>query len=600
MNKQTLATLIAGTALVIAGVNGARPARTQSATTGTSFVVRNVRVFDGEKTIANTHVVVRDGKIEAIGGAVPSEFAAIDGTGRTVLPGLVDAHTHVFGDALVRALQFGVTTELDMFTDHSLARTLREEQSRPGGAAGRADLLSAGTLITAPGGHGTEYGLRIPTLESAQDAKAFVDARIAEGSDYIKIVYDSGGSYGLKIPTIDRATLQASVSAARAAKKLALVHIGSHDAANDAIAAGASGLIHLFADRAPEPDFAARVKASGAFVTPTLSVIQSTTGRSPGATLVEDKTILPYLTPAERAGLGASFPLRPGATRTTDHAVAAVKALLATGVPLLAGTDAPNPGTAHGVSMHRELELLVAAGLTPEQALRAATSTPARIFGLNDRGRIAPGLRADLLLVEGDPTSNIVDTRRIAGIWKAGTRVERSTAAEGSTAEKAVTDGRVSGFDDGAVGAAFGAGWQISTDSMMGGKSQAAMKVVSGGAAGTTHALEVSGEMAAGAPYPWAGAMFFPASTPMTPVDLSKFKEIVFCVRGDGGSLMVFATRLGRVPAVHPFAASSEWREVVVPLKSLGLDGSDVSGLLFSASDRPGPFRFAVDEVRFR
>ena len=115
------------------------------------------------------------------------------------------------------------------------------------------------------------------------------------------------------------------MSAARAAEKLALVHIGSHDAANDAIAAGASGLIHLFADRAPEPDFAARVQASGAFVTPTLSVIQSTTGRSPGATLVDDKTILPYLNPAERAGLGASFPLRPGATRTTAHAVAAVK-----------------------------------------------------------------------------------------------------------------------------------------------------------------------------------------------------------------------------------------------------------------------------------
>ena len=597
---KTLATLVVGTALVITGVVTARPVAPQKSATGTSFVIRNVRVFDGENTIANTNVVVRDGKIEAMGGDVPSGLTVVDGTGRTLLPGFIDAHTHVFGDALVRALQFGVTTELDMFTDHSFAKTMRAEQARPGGAVGRADMLSAGTLITAPGGHGTEYGMRIPTLEAAKDATAFVGARIAEGSDYIKIVYDNGGSYGLKIPTIDRATLQASVSAARSAGKLAVVHIGSHDAANDAIAAGASGLIHLFADRAPEPDFAARVKASGAFVTPTLSVIQSTTGQSPGAPLIEDKAIQPYVTPAERAGLGASFPTRPGATRTTEHSVATVKALVAAGVPLLAGTDAPNPGTAHGVSMHRELELLVAAGLTPEQALRAASSTPAQIFGLNDRGRLAPGLRADLLLVEGDPTSNIADTRRIAGIWKAGARVERSTADAGSTAEKAAADGRVSGFDDGAVSAAFGAGWQTSTDSMMGGKSKADMKVVSGGAAGTTHALEVSGEIAAGAPYPWAGAMFFPASTPMTPVDLSKFKEIVFWVRGDGGSLMVFATKLGRVPAVHPFATSSEWREVVVALKSLGLDGSDLSGLLFSASDRPGPFRFAVDEIRFR
>jgi hypothetical protein len=357
----------------------------------------------------------------------------------------------------------------------------------------------------------------------------------------------------------------------------------------------------LFADREPESDFAARVKAAGAFVTPTLSVIESTTGKSPGAALVDDKSLQPYLTPAERANLGASFPTRPGATRTTEHAVATVKALLAAGVPLLAGTDAPNAGTAHGVSMHGELERLVAASLTPEQALRAATATPAQIYGLSDRGRIAPGLRADLLLVEGDPTSNIADTRRIAGIWKAGAPVERSIAAAGSTTEKARTDdGRVSGFDEGAASAAFGAGWQISTDSMMGGKSKADMKVVSGGAAGTTHALEVSGEMAVGAPYPWAGAMFFPASTPMTPVDLSKFKEIVFWSRGDGGSLMVFAASLGRVPAVHPFPASSEWREVVVPLKSLGIDGSDLSGLLFSASDKPGTFRFTIDEVRFR
>ncbi len=79
------------------------------------------------------------------------------------------------------------------------------------------------------------------------------------------------------------------------------------------------------------------------------------------------------------------------------------------GVPLLAGTDAPNPGTTHGASLHRELELLVAAGLTPIEALTAATSTPARVFGLRDRGRIAPGLRADLLLVDGEPVDDITD-----------------------------------------------------------------------------------------------------------------------------------------------------------------------------------------------
>ncbi len=78
-----------------------------------------------------------------------------------------------------------------------------------------------------------------------------------------------------------------------------------------------------------------------------------------------------------------------------------------------------------GASIHRELELLVQAGLSPTAALRAATSVPARVFGLEDRGRIAPGLRADLLLVEGDPTVDILATRNIIAIWKHGEQFDR-------------------------------------------------------------------------------------------------------------------------------------------------------------------------------
>jgi imidazolonepropionase-like amidohydrolase len=95
------------------------------------------------------------------------------------------------------------------------------------------------------------------------------------------------------------------------------------------------------------------------------------------------------------------------------------------GVPLLAGTDSPNPGTAPGPSIHRELELLVRAGLTPVEALRAATSAPARAFGLEDRGQIAVGQRADLVLVRGDPTTDILATRDIVRIWKGGHEFDR-------------------------------------------------------------------------------------------------------------------------------------------------------------------------------
>lgn len=603
MTKRLLACILLGSVLIGAGVVGSRP-RVSKERSEPAFAIRNVRIFDGERTIPATDIVVRNGLIASVGEAPPTGIEAIDGEGGTLLPGLIDAHTHVFGDALDRAVAFGVTTELDMFTDHRFADSMRKQQREAAGALARADLLSAGTLITAPGGHGTEYGMQIPTLASAADAQAFVDARIAEGSDYIKIVYDDGASYGRSIPTIDRAVLEAAIAAAQARGKLAVVHIGARAAAEEAIAAGANGLIHLFADAPPDAGFAERVKRAAAFVIPTLTVILSTTGVGGSAGLADDPFIAPFMTAAERTALGTSFPKRPGSMRSLDPALAAVRQLRDAGVPLLAGTDAPNPGTAHGASIHRELELLVQAGLSPEAALAAASSVPARVFGLSDRGRIAPGLRADLLLVAGDPTRDVTATRHIVGIWKRGTRVERRHAPPApATADAATATGLVSAFDEGEVRAEFGAGWLVSTDERMGGKSAASMRIVPAGANGSKGALEVTGTIAAGAPFPWAGAMFFPASPPMTPVNLSRFKEIVFWARGDGSEqqLMVFAARLGTVPASYAFRAGIEWREFVVPFSELsGIDGTDLRGILFSASPTPGPFRFAIDEVRFR
>jgi hypothetical protein len=97
--------------------------------------------------------------------------------------------------------------------------------------------------------------------------------------------------------------------------------------------------------------------------------------------------------------------------------------------------------------------------------------------------------------------------------------------------------------------------------------------------------------------------MFFPSATPMAPVDLSKFKELVFWARGDAGEhqVMVFAARLGNIPATRPFTVGPEWREFVMPLSSFsGIDGSDLRAVLFSAGSKPGPFAFSIDEVRFR
>jgi len=621
MHKNIYFIIACGLALVGAGVAGTRTGRAAPAAAQPApreFVIRDVRVFDGERVIPKANVHVRDGAIVSVGGTAPAGIESIAGEGRTLLPGLIDAHTHAFGDALERALVFGVTTELDMFTDHRFAATMRAEQQRADGALRRADLFSAGTLVTSPKGHGTEYGMQIPTLSSAADAPAFVDARIAEGSDYIKIVYDDGAAYGMQIATIDRAVLGAAIDATKKRGKLAVVHIGSRQGADEAIAAGASGLVHIFADAPANEGFAKGVAAARAFVTPTLSVTESTTGVASGATLLKDSRLAPFITAAERTSLEGRFPSRAGSKQNLAIALAATKLLYDAGVPILAGTDAPNPGTSHGSSLHRELELLVQAGLSPEAALAAATSVPARTYSLRDRGRIAPGLRADLVLVGGDPSRDITATRDIVTVWKRGVRLERAKAPAATAAAPApTTTGLVSDFDSQAlkresqplkgessdVRAEFGSGWQISTDSMIGGKSTATMAIVAGGANGTRGALEVSGTLAAGAAYPWAGAMFFPAATPMAPVDLSKFKTIVFWARGDGGAhqVMVFAARLGNIPATQPFTPGPEWREFVLPLASFsGIDGSDLRGVLFSAGSKPGPFRFTIDDVRFR
>lgn len=108
-----------------------------------------------------------------------------------------------------------------------------------------------------------------------------------------------------------------------------------------------------------------------------------------------------------------------------QHATANVRALRDAGVPVLAGTDAGNSGTTYGASLHEELDLLVRAGHTPTEALAGATSLPARRFGLTDRGRIATGTRAGLVLVDGDPTTDITATRNIAAIWKNGYPISR-------------------------------------------------------------------------------------------------------------------------------------------------------------------------------
>ena len=403
---RTLATLMTWTALAAAQ------------TAPKPLVIEHVRVFDGTRVIEDTNVVVEGGVIRAMGATVarPAGAEVVDGKGNTLLPGLIDSHTHTIGAAsLEQAPIFGVTTDLDMFTRPSMAADVKKQQ-KEGKLANYADLRSAGYLATAPGGHGTEYGLKVPTLTQPDDAQAWVDARMAEGSDYIKAIYDDAIEYGVDkpSPTLSKATLKALADATHKRGKLLVVHIGSLQQAMDAIDAGADGLAHLFVGAESRPDFGKVAAAHHIFVIGTLTVLQSICGTTFDGVLTGDARLRPYLPDGSIAMMKASFstPVKISCQGADE----AVRQLKAEHVPILAGTDAGNPGTAQGASMHGEMELLVRAGLTPVEALHAATAAPAASFHMDDRGQIAPGKRADLVLVNGDPTADIRNTREIVTV----------------------------------------------------------------------------------------------------------------------------------------------------------------------------------------
>ena len=582
------------------------------------LVFTRARVFDGLRVIPDATVVVRDGMIsaETAGVELPAGAVVIDGRGKTLLPGLIDAHTHAYSPEHLRAaVVFGVTTELDMFTSPSFAATQRAEQAA-GKATGRADLYSAGTLVTPPGGHGTEYGFPIPTITSADQADAFVAARVAEGSDYIKIVYDDGSEVGLPWKTIDEPTLAAVIRAAKARQKLAVVHVLAREFARGAIAAGADGLVHVFVDRPVDDAFVRLVAEHKAFVIPTLTVLDSVNRNGGNAALADDPALAPFLTPDDVRALKSGFPGKTPPAEVLKIPRDTVKALKAAGVRILTGTDCGNPGTTHGASVHRELVLLVAAGLTRLEALAATTFETAATFGLTDRGRIAPGLRADLVLVDGDPTVDITATRKIVGVWKQGKRIDRDAyrtlvrqrhealaKQKNAPAPPGSESGSISDFEgeQALTKASFGAGWMVSTDTMMGGKSKAETAVVDAGANGSAHALKITGTIDPAASQRWAGVMFSPGRGAMSPANLSAKSGLTFWAKGDGkpAYVMVFSQARGFVPVLKTFVTPRDWKKFHYDWNEFdGLDGAGTLGIFFGGGVETGAFEFQLDDVR--
>jgi imidazolonepropionase-like amidohydrolase len=348
--------------------------------------LRNVRVFDGH-ALGETTTVVIDGAVIGEDGTGARE---VDAAGATLLPGLIDAHVHLHVPHDLETLaSWGVTTGLDM----ACWPTERVAALRDAGRG--ADFRTAGLPAIGPGGnHARMPGMpQEAVIRTADDARRHVEARVRDGVDYIKAVAEAPGDGG---PS--EAALAALVAAARTHGLKTVVHAASAGAYTLAVESGAEIVTHAPILGVIPDEVAAAMKAAGQVAVPTLSMM---------------------------AGILAGG--RLGST-SIDHLLASLATLYGAGVELVAGTDANDePGAPsqirHGESLHHEFELMARAGVPPVEILRSATVGPAAVFGLHDRGAIKPGARADLLLVDGDPTIDISATREIRAVWCAGKEV---------------------------------------------------------------------------------------------------------------------------------------------------------------------------------
>jgi imidazolonepropionase-like amidohydrolase len=566
-----------------------------------TFLVRNVRVFDGERVLSRTSVLIERGVIRRLGSNLQAPVGAemIAGDGRTLLPGFIDAHTHTArAGNLEEALAFGVTTELDLGSRPVTISTLRAVEHSAQNKV-LADVRSAGICATAPGGHGTEYNSPIPTLVSPEESQSFVDARLAEGSNYLKVIYTTGylGS-PRTYPNLNRETMAALIQAAHRRGRLAVVHVDTPQLTREAIEAGADVLAHLYV--APSADFtiATLARQHNVAVIPTLLVIAANhCGSSPGPELSANPLFAPYLTNLAKRSLALTRS-KPS-WLNCDGLQPALLDLRRAGVRLLTGTDSQNPGTAHGAGVHAEMLLLVNSGLTPVEALKAATSAPADVFRLQDRGRIAPGQRADLVLVEGDPTTDIRATQHISAVWREGWRLDREVyrarvaTLDAPVVPDGVQAGWISHFDDGTFRTAFGSSWEAFEGIQI--------KLVPNGALGSLGALAVSGEVKSDRPaYIWPGVVFTPSGLFQVPVNLSSKIGLRFWARGDGRAYRVAIVGAARRPQEKLFQPGAAWQEFHYTFADFSsLDPREIQSIIFAASPESGKFEIQLDKISF-
>jgi imidazolonepropionase-like amidohydrolase len=419
-------------------------------------VLTGAGLFDGTSTRTGA-LVLKGGRIEQVlfGTVTVTAGTEVDLSGKTVLPGLLDLHVHSAGSAgpsgyspsellhephLRAMLRAGVTGYLDL---GSSARRIFAYRARiKDGVMRGPALLAAGPLVTTPGGHpcytGSPVGDSCLLVDKPADVSR-LEPLFAEKPDVLKLVIE-GGTKTTPLPRMDTATIAAVVAAARKHGVKVVAHVSAAQDVEDGLDAGVRIFAHLPAYDLMSDALLARLVKERALIIPTVVVYENlylvAHGKLPldQSALAADVPagVLSALTAPTYQGYSASY--RTWTAEIWDNAQKNLRACVKSGVALAAGTDAGNPATFHGLALQRELELYVEAGMSPARAIAAATSDAAAALGLSDRGALEVGQRADLLVVQGDPLTDIANTRKVAAVYLLGEPVDRDGLRLGGAA----------------------------------------------------------------------------------------------------------------------------------------------------------------------
>lgn len=419
-----------------------------------TLLLRDARLIDGTGAPPQEHVslLLRDGRIEKIGQTmvVPKGTSVQELGGKTVMPGLISAHSHLgllVDDAensatgytrenvtaqLRQFERYGVTTIMSLGVNRDLVYGLREEQRA--GKLGGATILTAGRGIGVPGGApglpaAADQIYRPATLD---EARKDVDELASHHADIVKIWVD--GQHGT-VPEMQPEMYRAVIEEAHKQHVRVAAHVYALSDAKQLVADGVDVLAHSVRDQVVDDGFVEAMKQHKVWYVPTFTVDESFFVYAERPEFMKSE----FFQQAAGPELLEKFDEPEYAEKVNQDAQTAqhkkdfeigqqnLKKLFDGGVNVGFGTDSGAlPGRIPGFAEHHELELMVQAGLTPMQAIVAATGENAKLLHVADRGTIAVGKRADLLVLDGDPLIDIRNTQKIFAVYHDGRSIEDS------------------------------------------------------------------------------------------------------------------------------------------------------------------------------